>query len=343
MNKYDMGSLTGLVRNSYDKINSSYDKKQERYFHLLTVKDVNMYKPLLFVLFWTHPNDPWNKKYYQYHAKNTQYYPVSSFSILGGPIYEKIYGKIHMQCKKPVIRNCIIFTSAMSLNKINDSEITITGHNVKQQRERTITLSSVTEGDNVTVDKLTEAVPSLEDNPNIDKVISLFNFIKTYRDPNEEHIKKLELNSDILDMRNKSGDTPLMVAALHKNLKVMKFLVENGAEVNTVNENSGDTALMLAVSEGYKDIVKFLIEKGANVNAVSFERNESVYEVAQYAKNVKKRPAAMNILFPHDPERQPSGGLTVENGAGVNLQRSESMQDDAQKTGIPYYGTTSLL
>ena len=282
-----------------------------------------------------------------------------------------------MQCKKPVIRNCIIFTSAMSLNKINDSEITITGHNVKQQRERTITLSSVTEGDNVTVDKLTEAVPSLEDNPNIDKVISLFNFIKTYRDPNEEHIKKLGLNSDILDMRNKSGDTPLMVAALHKNLKVMKFLVENGAEVNTVNENSGDTALMLAVSEGYKDIVKFLIEKGANVNAVnsksgytvlmlaalggsgdivkflkekganvnavSFERNESVYEVAQYAKNVKKRPAAMNILFPHDPERQPSGGLTVENGAGVNLQRSESMQDDAQKTGIPYYGTTSLL
>ena len=47
-----------------------------------------------------------------------------------------------------------------------------------EQRERTNTLRSVTEGDNVTVDKYTEAVPSLEDNPNIDKVISLFNFIK---------------------------------------------------------------------------------------------------------------------------------------------------------------------
>ena len=48
---------------------------------------------------------------------------------------------------------------------------------------------------------------------------------------------------------------------------VAKVLIQNGADVNAVNE-SKETALHLASAKGHVDVVKVLIQNGADVNAV---------------------------------------------------------------------------
>ncbi|CAF4175359.1 unnamed protein product [Rotaria sp. Silwood2] len=56
------------------------------------------------------------------------------------------------------------------------------------------------------------------------------------------------------------GVTALLTAVVLRNFDMVKLLIENGAEVNTVN-NYGATPLHVASSLGRADIVKYLIEE----------------------------------------------------------------------------------
>jgi ankyrin len=58
------------------------------------------------------------------------------------------------------------------------------------------------------------------------------------------------------------GYTPLFWAILHGETKVVKFLTENGADVNTLAEN-GNTPLSIANESGDNDIVEILKKHGA--------------------------------------------------------------------------------
>ncbi|KAK7456361.1 hypothetical protein VKT23_010608 [Stygiomarasmius scandens] len=59
-------------------------------------------------------------------------------------------------------------------------------------------------------------------------------------------------------------------AAYEGHLDVVKFLLENGADVNAMGEMGElfGTALQAAASQGHLDVVKVLLEKGADINAV---------------------------------------------------------------------------
>jgi len=63
------------------------------------------------------------------------------------------------------------------------------------------------------------------------------------------------------NLKNKFGLTPLIVAARAGRLEVVKFLADNGADLQTKLENGND-ALDLATDRGNKDIEQFLIKKG---------------------------------------------------------------------------------
>jgi ankyrin repeat protein/formylglycine-generating enzyme required for sulfatase activity len=67
---------------------------------------------------------------------------------------------------------------------------------------------------------------------------------------------------------NKTGITALMRASQQGHLDVAKFLVNNGADVNAAATGglNGFTALMFASMNGHSDVVKFLVDKGADVN-----------------------------------------------------------------------------
>ncbi|MCB5191709.1 ankyrin repeat domain-containing protein [Methylobacillus arboreus] len=61
--------------------------------------------------------------------------------------------------------------------------------------------------------------------------------------------------------------TGLEIAANKGQLKVVKFFVENGADVNYKHPITKMTALHLAAYQGNKEVVKYLIDHGADVNA----------------------------------------------------------------------------
>ncbi|MBQ8613966.1 MAG: ankyrin repeat domain-containing protein [Ruminiclostridium sp.] len=76
------------------------------------------------------------------------------------------------------------------------------------------------------------------------------------------------------------GDTPLICAINHDNVKITKLLLENGADVNTANF-SGKTPLMHAVCEKNEEIVRMLMEKGADPYAVD-NYGQSLYDHAKH-------------------------------------------------------------
>ncbi len=65
-------------------------------------------------------------------------------------------------------------------------------------------------------------------------------------------------------VRSPKGRTSLMIAcAYYSNLDICKMLVDKGADVN-LTANDGTTSLMLAAQFGKVQIVSYLLSKGAN-------------------------------------------------------------------------------
>lgn len=68
-----------------------------------------------------------------------------------------------------------------------------------------------------------------------------------------------------INVRNAAGESPLMMAALRKNLPAMRQLIERGAAIN----QSGWTPLHYAATSGSVEAIELLLAKGAEINALS--------------------------------------------------------------------------
>ena len=66
-----------------------------------------------------------------------------------------------------------------------------------------------------------------------------------------------------VNLTNKSGETPLMIASIDGELEVDKLLVQKGAEVNRI----GWTPLHWAAEDGHKAVAALLLANKAYVNA----------------------------------------------------------------------------
>lgn len=82
------------------------------------------------------------------------------------------------------------------------------------------------------------------------------------------------------NLPDRSGDTPLMVAARAGFTEVVELLLSLGAKVDSANR-MGETPLIVAVQQRQLPIVKLLLEKGANP-----DRTDSAagYSARDYAK-----------------------------------------------------------
>lgn len=80
------------------------------------------------------------------------------------------------------------------------------------------------------------------------------------------------------------GNTPLLEATNCRSTDNVRFLIDNGADVNMKN-NYGVTPLMNAASHGHADVVKLLLDKGADVNAKTTDTGETALAIS--AKNKK--------------------------------------------------------
>ena len=72
----------------------------------------------------------------------------------------------------------------------------------------------------------------------------------------------LKIFPSIIYKRDLDGNTVLIIASELGRLNIVKFLIDNKANINEQNNNK-ETALMLASRKGHIDIVKLLIRKGA--------------------------------------------------------------------------------
>lgn len=95
---------------------------------------------------------------------------------------------------------------------------------------------------------------------------------------------------------NKDGWTPLHYAACYPDPKMMAFLLENGADINSRSPNN-TTPLMMAAGYGSVKNVNFLLEKGADMTLRNQQRM-TAYDFAMrserpdVAKLLKKGAAA---------------------------------------------------
>ena len=58
----------------------------------------------------------------------------------------------------------------------------------------------------------------------------------------------------------------LFEAAYDGNTELVRHLLEQGANINAIDNEDGDTALALATYEGHFDTAKLLIDSGADVH-----------------------------------------------------------------------------
>ena len=77
------------------------------------------------------------------------------------------------------------------------------------------------------------------------------------------NVEKLERMVNSID---RTGETPLHKATQLGNLKMVKYLIKAGAQMEEKN-SKGKTSLHLAAVYGKSEIVKHLIEKGAMIEA----------------------------------------------------------------------------
>lgn len=81
--------------------------------------------------------------------------------------------------------------------------------------------------------------------------------IKAARNGDEKIVKTLLENGANVNHANQFGYTALMWAANNGHLEIVKTLLANGANIKAVNKY-GETALTLAKSNGHLEIVKIL-------------------------------------------------------------------------------------
>ncbi len=115
-------------------------------------------------------------------------------------------------------------------------------------------------------------------------------------------VMKLLLNNgvDINAPIGNDGATALMTATLLNGIRMVKFLLSYGADVNLVN-NSGWTALITASLLGEVTIVKLLLSHGADVNVKASDKKDlgdkviTALSVAEMKKHLD--PAKYGVII----------------------------------------------
>jgi len=90
------------------------------------------------------------------------------------------------------------------------------------------------------------------------------NVFKAIKEKNYNYISE----TDFYDAKDRYKRTPLMLAIINEDIKMVKLLLKKGAKIEN-RDVFGETPLLKATASGNLDIVKVLVENKANVNEVS--------------------------------------------------------------------------
>lgn len=138
---------------------------------------------------------------------------------------------------------------------------------------------------------------------------SVYELIKCAASEQDAALSMLKAHPELLSAKTSIGETALHYLVIENHLDGVKFLIEQGADINSRND-SEDTPLMDAARLNYVGMCRFLIQHGANVNVKNIEGETALH-----------RAAAAEALVIID--------LLLEAGADVHAKDSldESMLD----------------
>jgi len=95
-------------------------------------------------------------------------------------------------------------------------------------------------------------------------------------------VKDLLKSGVDIDAKYKYDKTLLHQAAKKNWLDIVKYLVENGANIEAIDKSDGNTPLHEAVVKNNICVVKYLVESGANLNAMSIMHNTPLHRAAYW-------------------------------------------------------------
>ncbi|XP_077576958.1 B-cell lymphoma 3 protein homolog isoform X2 [Stigmatopora nigra] len=99
-----------------------------------------------------------------------------------------------------------------------------------------------------------------------------------YNHPECLHAVLLSPSSAVcLEVKNFQGLSSLHLAVLHAHINLVSMLLGAGADINAMDIKSGQNPLILAVESNNVEMVKFLIENGCDVNRSSYSANTALH------------------------------------------------------------------
>jgi ankyrin repeat protein len=93
-------------------------------------------------------------------------------------------------------------------------------------------------------------------------------------------VKYLVSKGANVNSTTKSNSTALRAACFDGHFDIVKFLVENKADIEIANRH-GHTCLMIACYKGHFAIAKYLIQKNADLNRKSVKGNTALHDCAE--------------------------------------------------------------
>ena len=123
----------------------------------------------------------------------------------------------------------------------------------------------------------------------------------------------------------------LFDAARNGNIKIVRLLLDKGADVNA-KDRSGKTAMILAAKNGHADIVRLLLDKGADVNAKADDDTTALMQAAEKGNvdvvrallekgadvNVRRLDGSTALMYAAKNDNVDAVRVLLDNGADVN-------------------------
>ncbi len=146
-----------------------------------------------------------------------------------------------------------------------------------------------------------------------------------------EIVKFLIQNNANVDVCNESNWTPLMDAIYSEEYDIAKLLIENDSDINIVNAEGG-TALMFAIQNGNKEIVEMLIGTKVNINYIGLNTFPLMMAVANKSVDI------LQLLLDNNVEMDQQN----QDGYTALMIAAENENTDALKLLIEKGADTTL-
>lgn len=307
--------LPTLERSTLQKINASLKILNKRdLYHFLGVSSTLSIIELKKVI---------EKKYLQNNKSASKTAEVTSISELLG----MLKSIIHDKNRKQLYDNHIILTKLSKLDEL----IEVSGKNDVIEKEEYLFIYEEGKANNLSEDIIKKYIDFFAKARNIKVEIpdftkpikfrnkennneQLFNLIRTNEPRDIEDLLKNNSNINI-NQKNQHGSTPLILATYSGHLKIVKILIENGADIN-LTSNDKTTPLIWATVGSHTAIVRYLLNNNADINA----KDKHGFTALMWAAS-KSNESLIKIFLQYDADTQ------------IKNYNSESASELAKKAG----------